>query len=210
MKKAGEKEKPSIETGLKKHTKSRKQLEKEILAFLNDASTKPGTSIAPGCQLRHGLACVLATVQDTIPRATPVDFFNDGLVIWIAGEPGLKIRNIRSNPSVAVGIYHPVDHSKLNRSLQIQVTATLLNLNSNKNEVIKRAKQFGIYQTLEKMVRERSAETGIDRRKLTEEVMNIIKRFNFIRIEPVEIIYLSIDPAMGTEKNVWKRETHNK
>ncbi|MCX5895585.1 MAG: pyridoxamine 5'-phosphate oxidase family protein [Proteobacteria bacterium] len=210
MKKAGEKEKPSIKTGMKKHTKSRKQLEKEILAFLNDASTKPGTSIAPGCQLRHGLACVLATVHDTIPRATPVDFFNDGLVIWIAGEPGLKIRNIRSNPSVAVGIYHPVDHSKLNRSLQIQGTATLLNLNKNKDEVIKRAKQFGIYQTLEKMVRERSPETGIDRRKLKEEVMNIIKRFNFIRIAPDEIIYLSIDPAMGTEKNVWKRETNDK
>ncbi len=196
--------------GIQKHTKSREQLEKEILAFLNDASTKPGTSIAPGCQLRHGLACVLATVHDTIPRATPVDFFNDGLVIWIAGEPGLKIRNIRSNPSVAVGIYHPVDHSKLNRSLQIQGTATLLNLNNNKDEVIKRAKQFGIYQTLEKMVRERSAETGIDRRKLEEEVMNIIKRFNFIRIEPDEIIYLSIDPAMGTEKNVWKGETNDK
>ena len=104
--------------GIQKQTKSREQLERQMREFLDEASSKPGTSTLPGCPLNHGLACVLATVHDNIPRATPVDFFSDGLTIWIAGEPGLKIRNIRSNPNVAVGIYHPMDHSKLNRSMQ--------------------------------------------------------------------------------------------
>jgi hypothetical protein len=35
--------------------------------------------------------------------------------------------------------------------------------------------------------------------------MNVIKRFNFIRIEPEEIIFLSIHPAEGTTKDVWKK-----
>ena len=187
--------------GIQKHTKSREQLKQEIRAFLDEASSKPGTSTKPGCPLQHGLACVLATVHENMPRATPVDFFCDGLTIWIAGEPGLKIRNIRANPKVAVGIYHPMDHSKHNRSLQIAGTAELINTNNNKDEIIARAKQFGIYQAVEKMVRERNP----DVKTLYDDVMNVIKRFNFIRIEPEEIIYLSIHPKQGTTKDVWKR-----
>ena len=187
--------------GIQKHTKSRKQLEREMRAFLDEASSKPGSSAKPGCPLRHGRACVLATVHENIPRATPVDFFCDGLTIWIAGEPGLKIRNIRSNPQVAIGIYHPMDHSRHNRSLQIQGVAELINVNNNKDEVIARAKQFGIYQAAEKMMREHNPGT----KEVYEDVMNVIKRFNFIRIEPDEIIFLSIHPAEGTTKDVWKR-----
>jgi nitroimidazol reductase NimA-like FMN-containing flavoprotein (pyridoxamine 5'-phosphate oxidase superfamily) len=98
---------------------------------------------------------VLATVKDNVPRATPVDFFNDGLTIWIAGEPGLKIRNIRSNPRVAVGIYHPMDHSKLNRSLQVQGKAKLINLRYHRKEFMMRVKKFGLLSTLEKVAGER-------------------------------------------------------
>jgi nitroimidazol reductase NimA-like FMN-containing flavoprotein (pyridoxamine 5'-phosphate oxidase superfamily) len=187
--------------GIQKHTKSREQLEQEIRAFLDEASSKPGTSTKPGCPLKHGLACVLATVHENIPRTTPVDFFSDGLTIWIAGEPGLKIRNIRANPNVAVGIYHPMDHSMHNRSLQIQGTAELINVNNNKDEIITRAKQFGIYQAIEKMLREHNP----DGKVLDDAVMNVIKRFNFIRIEPEEIIFLSIHPAEGTTKDVWEK-----
>jgi len=60
---------------LNKSTRTREQLERDIRAFLNEASSKPGTSTKPGCPLNHGLACVLATIHDNVPRATPVDFF---------------------------------------------------------------------------------------------------------------------------------------
>jgi nitroimidazol reductase NimA-like FMN-containing flavoprotein (pyridoxamine 5'-phosphate oxidase superfamily) len=201
---AAEKNAEAID-GIQKQTKSREQLEQEILAFLDEASSKPGTSTKPGCPLSHGLACVLATVHENIPRATPVDFFSDGLTIWIAGEPGLKIRNIRSNPRVAVGIYHPMDHSRLNRSLQIQGTATLFNCTSNKEEVVARAKQFGIFQAIEKMMKERPREINISPDQIEDEVMEIIRRFNFIRIEPDEVIFLHIHPTEGTTKDVWKK-----
>jgi nitroimidazol reductase NimA-like FMN-containing flavoprotein (pyridoxamine 5'-phosphate oxidase superfamily) len=191
--------------GIQKHTKSRKELEQEIRGFLYEASSKPGTSNKPGCPLSHGLACVLATVHENIPRATPVDFFCDGLTIWIAGEPGLKIRNIRSNPKVAVGIYHPMDHSTLNRSLQIEGTATLYNATNNREEMISRARQFGIFQAIEKMMKERPREINVSPEQLEEAVMEIIRRFNFIRIEPDEIIFLHIHPTQGTTKDVWKK-----
>ena len=130
---------------------TREELEKEIRAFLDEASSKPGTTDKPGCPLNHGLACVLCTVHDGMPRATPIDFFIDGMTLWLAGEPGLKIRNIRSNPQVAVGIYHPVDHSVLNRSLQISGTATLIPYAGHEQEFIERLKIMGVYAAAAKI-----------------------------------------------------------
>ena len=62
--------------------KSREELEKEIIQFLDEGSTKMG-DVNAKCALKHGIACVLATSRNNIPRATPVDFFNEGLSIWI-------------------------------------------------------------------------------------------------------------------------------
>jgi nitroimidazol reductase NimA-like FMN-containing flavoprotein (pyridoxamine 5'-phosphate oxidase superfamily) len=195
-----------VTDGIQKNSKSREQLERQIREFLSEASSKPGTSVKPGCPLDHGLACVLATIHNNIPRATPVDFFSDGLTIWIAGEPGLKIRNIRSNPNVAVGIYHPMDHSRLNRSMQVRGTATLFNCTRDQKEVVARAKQFGIFQAIEKIMKERHGEINISPEQIEDEVMEIVRRFNFIRIEPDEIVYLHIHPIEGTTKDVWKRD----
>jgi hypothetical protein len=206
MEDAAVQEKQLIEIGIKKHTKTREQLEKEIIGFLSESSSKEGTTTKPGCPLQHGRACMLATVYENIPRATPADFFSDGLTIWIAGEPGLKIRNIRSNPKVAVGIYHPMDHSILNRSLQIQGTATLINLNNDWDEFMKRVKMFGIYAGAKKIISEMLQDKNNSLENLEDEVMKALKRFNLIRIESDEIIFLSIDPVKGTEKDMWQRE----
>lgn len=192
-----------------KHTKSKEQLEKEILKFLNDTSTKPGKSKKPGWQLKHGLACVLATVKDNIPRATPVDFFNDGLTIWIAGDPGKKIRNIRSNPRVAVGIYHPMDHSKLNRSLQIQGKAKLISFKGHRKEFVSRIKKFGIFAMIEKLAKERVQGGTLAKADRKEWVEKTFSRFTLIRIDPDEITFLRIDPTKGMERNVWKRRARS-
>lgn len=70
-------------------TISAKELEDEIIEFLNEMSSKSGgRRTKPGCNLIHGKACALATCVDNKPRVTPVDFFNEGMTIWIAGEPG--------------------------------------------------------------------------------------------------------------------------
>jgi len=194
-----------VTDGIQKNSKSREQLERQIREFLSEASSKPGTSTKPGCPLNHGLACVLATIYNNIPRATPVDFFCEGLTLWIAGEPGLKIRNIRSNPQVAVGIYHPMDHSKLNRSLQIMGHATLISFAQQPDEFMKRLKQFGIYDGAKKILQEMFQARGAQPADIDEETVSAVKRFNLIRIEPDEITFLKINPTAGTEKNVWKR-----
>ena len=69
--KSQEDKKLSLGDMLKKKTKSRDQIEKEILEFLQEASTKPGTSTKPGCPLRHGLASVLATQPCWVAGAQP-------------------------------------------------------------------------------------------------------------------------------------------
>jgi hypothetical protein len=200
-----ESKKPSLADHIHKNTMTRQMLEKEIRAFLDDASSKPGATDKPGCPLNHGLACVLCTVHDGMPRATPIDFFTDGMVLWLAGEPGLKIRNIRSNAQVAVGIYHPVDHSVLNRSLQICGTATLIPYAGHEQEFIDRLKIMGVYAAAAKIMGERLAAQGAAADNADEEIVKALKRFNLIKIEPDEIIYLRIHPTEGAVKNIWKK-----
>lgn len=198
-------EKNLLSTQIRKHTKTNEEIEREIREFLNEAASKPGFTDKLGCPLKHGLACVLATVYNGVPRATPIDFFVDGLTIWCAGEPGLKIRNIRSNPKVAVGIYHPMDHSKLNRSLQISGTATLLAYSDDPNAFIERLKIMGIYDAAAKIVKEMYETRGKQPENFEQELINHLRRFNIIKIEPEEITMLRIHPTGGTEKNTWKR-----
>lgn len=51
--------------------------------------------------------CVLGTSRDNIPRSTPILYRNLGLNLYMAGEPGLKLGNIKLNPRVSVGIFDP-------------------------------------------------------------------------------------------------------
>jgi hypothetical protein len=51
--------------------------------------------------------CVLATSRDNIPRSTPILYRNVGFNLCMAGEPGLKLGNIKNNPRVSVAIFDP-------------------------------------------------------------------------------------------------------
>lgn len=190
---------------IQKKTKPREQLEREILEFLNEAGSHPGTTDKPGCPLKHGLACVLATEYKGMPRATPIDFFADGLTIWLAGEPGLKIRNIRSNPQVAVCIYHPMDHARINRSLQITGTASLLSYAGDPDLFLDRLKRMGVYDAARKVLGEMLAAKDGPPENLDQEALQAVKRFNLIKIEPSEITFLRIHPTEGTQKDIWKQ-----
>jgi len=192
---------------LQKNTMETEELEREILAFIDEASSHPGTIDGPGCPLKHGLACVLCTVHEGRPRSTPLDFFADGMTLWIAGEPGLKVRNIRSNEQVAVGIYHPMDHSELNRSLQINATATLVPYSGNEEQFLERIKIMGVYDAAAKVLGEMFEAQGRQVENFEEEIIKALQRFNLIKVEPDEITYLHIHPTEGTQKNIWKKES---
>jgi len=51
--------------------------------------------------------CVLSTSRDNVPRSTPILYRSTGFNLYMAGEPGLKLGNIRLNPMVSVGIFDP-------------------------------------------------------------------------------------------------------
>ena len=51
--------------------------------------------------------CVLATCYDNIPRATPLEYRSKGITLYFVGEPGIKLKNLATNPQVSVGIYMP-------------------------------------------------------------------------------------------------------
>ena len=48
--------------------------------------------------------CTLITSKDDIPRGTPLEFFPDGLILYISPDPGTKVENIQANPNVAVSV----------------------------------------------------------------------------------------------------------
>ncbi len=66
------------------------ELEKRILKFLASRQL-----------------CVLSTCRDNEPRSTPILFRSKGFTLYMAGEPGLKLGNMKQNPRVSVGIFDP-------------------------------------------------------------------------------------------------------
>ena len=67
-----------------------KDLEKRIIQFLKKQNM-----------------CVIATCDDNVPRATPVEYHSKGTSIYFVGEPGTKLENIKKNPNVSIGIFLP-------------------------------------------------------------------------------------------------------
>jgi nitroimidazol reductase NimA-like FMN-containing flavoprotein (pyridoxamine 5'-phosphate oxidase superfamily) len=91
--------------------------------------------------------CTLATSYEDSPRATPLECFHEGLMLYIMGDPGLKIRNIRLNPKVSIAICNQLNPSwagsnwKTHKAAQITGKATRLDPDDPettrvKNEVV--------------------------------------------------------------------------
>ena len=83
--------------------KSKAVIRKKIIDFLNVTSgqvdPRPGKH---SCGLRHRNALVLATCAKNKPRATVLEFFNEGMTLYIFGEPGGKVANLKRNPQVGI------------------------------------------------------------------------------------------------------------
>ena len=69
---------------------SPKDLEKRIIQFLKEQNM-----------------CVLATCSNDVPRATPIEYHSRGTTMYFVGEPGTKLKNIKNNPNVSIGIFLP-------------------------------------------------------------------------------------------------------
>lgn len=83
--------------------------------------------------------CTLATSLGDTPRATPLECFAEGLTLYIFGDPGTKIKNIRANPKVSIAICNTLqpdwsgDNWKRHKAAQITGEATILEPDNPEN-----------------------------------------------------------------------------
>ena len=55
----------------------------------------------------------LATIsRNNKPRATPIEYKNNGMTIYLFSEGGVKISNIKHNPSISLSIASPYNRQK--------------------------------------------------------------------------------------------------
>lgn len=182
----------------------KEEIENEIVKFLDENSTDKWDESLPGCGLNHGIACALGTCKNNIPRVTPVDFFNDGLTLWILGDPGGKLGNIRSNPNVSVGIYTRMDHSKENRSIQLWGKASLITKRHQEELFMKMSEKFGILDAVKKATRVGMLDVN-DREGYEAAVEKVLNNETLIKIEPERIFFLIIPSEGKPEKLIWER-----
>jgi len=49
--------------------------------------------------------CTLSTTSGDVPRGTPLEFFSDGLTLYMTPDPGTKVKNLKANPNLSVSVY---------------------------------------------------------------------------------------------------------
>ena len=109
--------------------KSKSQTKKEIIEFLDQTCglTDPKSG-KHRCGTIHRNCLVLATSYKDKPRATPLEFFHEGLTIYIFGEGSGKIANIKRNHNVSAAIYQQPMKIAMGTSSAMVATTALMDL----------------------------------------------------------------------------------
>ena len=101
---------------------SMERLKEEILNYLNTRKV-----------------LVLCTCDNNIPRATPLDFYNDGYDLYMTTKSGIKVDNLRSNPIASIGIYTPLSEGKVQG---MQITSTIISFIRQDDDEYEHAKKI--------------------------------------------------------------------
>src|SRR3989338_6723655 len=120
------------------------ELKKEILdSYMNGLGLEPAKPSREELEneivnyLKLNNVCVLCTVnKEGVPRATAVDYKNDGMTIYIMTEGGGKIDNIRENSRVALSIYSPHRTMRAVRGINYEGEAKIYTV-QHKEEIMK-------------------------------------------------------------------------
>jgi len=183
------------------------QVKKEILEFLDRTCGLP--ELNPGrycCGINHRNCLVLATSNKDLPRATPLEFFHEALTIYIFGEPGGKIANIKRNQNVSAAIYEqPLDHSKPQKSLQLFGTAELISMRNNPRLLKAKSKKWNLYGALHTLMKPAIKGKKIsaqEKKAMADQIMNAI---NLIKITPYHIILREYHKDFTMPKYEWKK-----
>ena len=187
--------------------KSKSAIKEEIIAFLKSTSALPDRKRGKyRCGMVHRNALVLATSFKDIPRATALEFFHEGLTLYILGGPGGKIVNIKRNPRVSAFIYQqPMDHSVVQKSLQIFGKAELINIRNNPRLFKAKAKKWNFYMVIESIMSYRIKEENLSGEDAKKVVESIFYAHNLIKITPDHIILKEYRPDFLMRRYEWKR-----
>jgi len=185
---------------------SKAAVRRKIINFLNATScqidSKPGKQ---SCGLTHKNSLVLATSAKDNPRATVLEFFNEGLTLYIFGEPGGKIANIKRNPQVSAVIYEqPLDHSQLQTSLQIFGKAALISIRNNPELFRSKAKKYNIGYVMEKLLYPLTRGKNLTSGELEKVYKKGMESLNIIKITPHRIIVKEYHPDFSVRRYDWK------
>jgi hypothetical protein len=180
-------------------------IKKQIIEFLNATCGLPSKNLQKDpCGTHHRTCLVLATCYKNIPRATPLEFFNEGLTLYVFAEPSTKIANIKRNPFVSAAIYRqPLDHSVVQTSLQIFGKAELISMKKNPRLFKAKAKKWNLYVTIEKLAKIDRA--GLSAQQVKALIEKVMAAFFFIKIVPQRIIAREYHPDFSMPKYEWKR-----
>jgi len=133
----------------------------------------------------------LATCRDNEPRSTPLEYFNNGLTVYVLSEGGGKFANLKVNPKISYSLcdpYNPVEDMMGSTGLQVWGTASTFKKN---DDLVK-------FESIYKYSRNAEAlkKHGIDQ-------MASLVNFNIITIEPLKIRYLNI--RKGFRNVMWEK-----
>jgi general stress protein 26 len=134
----------------------------------------------------------LATSKNDEPRSTPLEYFNNGLTVFISSEGGGKFANLKVNPKISYSIADPYDIATDffgASGLQVWGTVTTFKKNDDPER----------YQEVRKYSRNLDA---LKKQGLDQAASSF--NFNVIIVEPSKIRYLNL--RKGFRNVTWEKE----
>lgn len=197
----------TIEVHMKRVKKTKSQIRKDIIEFLNNTSgqidPKPGKH---SCGIRHRSSLVLATCSKNDPRATVLEYFNEGLTLYIYGEPGKKIANIRQNKKVSAVIYEqPLDHGKFQKSVQLFGTAELITAKDRPRLFWSKIRKWHMDKVARKIMGPMLAHKNLSDKEYDRLLNRGIETLTIIKIIPDHVVLKEWHPDFSMIRYEWKK-----
>ncbi|MEI6126734.1 MAG: pyridoxamine 5'-phosphate oxidase family protein [Pseudomonadota bacterium] len=186
---------------------SKAAIRKKILAVLCATSGLPDThSGKHRCGMLHRNALVLATSYKDVPRATALEFFHEGLELYILGGPGGKIANIRRNPRVSAFIYEqPLDHHKVQSSLQLFGRAELITIHSKPQIFKAKLRKWNLDTVMRSLLAPMIKEQKLAGDEAEKFIKKMLSASCFIKIVSEHILLKEYYPDFSMKKFEWMK-----
>jgi hypothetical protein len=184
---------------------SQSEIKRKILAVLEKTAGTPDPHQGKyRCGMVHRTALVLATSYKDQPRATALEFFTEGLTLYILGGPGGKIANIRRNPRVSAFIYEqPMDHRKIQPSLQIFGTAELITVRNNPKLFRAKLRTWNLDTVMRNLLSPVVKQHNLTGDAAEAFITKMINACSFIKIVPDKIILKEYYPDFSMQQYIW-------